>query len=340
MLAIIIFGAIIFIHELGHYCMGRLCHVGIEEFSIGFGPKLLQWRRKGILYSLRLIFLGGYVRFTGEDAEDDNPLAFNNQPVWKRFLTVLSGPLMNFVLAFLMAMAILLFFGVYQPVPLVHSVIEGTPAEQAGLQAGDRITAVNGTALSYDMDGYEQMRGLISQLGADETIRLTVQRGDESLDIETGLYITEDGGANMGIYVGTARIPMGFLDSVRYSGQVIANVTQTMLDSLRNLVFKGEGADEVVGTVGIVSVMSENISQGVDTTLYLVLIISLNLGIVNLLPLPALDGGRLVLLIVEGIRRKPLPREKEGLIHMIGLCAFFVLFIVVTYKDIMRLITG
>lgn len=343
-LAILMLSVIIIIHELGHYCVGRLCRVGIEEFSVGFGPKLIQWKRKDILYSVRLILLGGYVRFRGEDADDDDPRAFNNQPVWKRFLTVLAGPTMNFVLAFLVALGMLMGYGLYQTAPVVNSVIEGTPAAQSGLQAGDVITSVNGTAVTRDAEGYALMSEIVSGLSVGDELHLGIARGEEILEIVTGLYTDEDGSTKMGIYVAQERIAMTLWDGVRYSGQVLVNLAKSMLDSLRDLVFKGEGLENMSGTVGIVSVASQAIQMGLYQVLYLVLIITMNLGIINLLPLPALDGGRLVFLLVEGVLRLfgrgPIPRDKEGLVHMIGLAAFFVLFIILTYQDIARLITG
>lgn len=343
-LAVLLLGVIVIVHELGHYCVGRLCHVGIEEFSVGFGPKLIQWRRGGILYSVRLVLLGGFVRFTGEDEEDDDPRAFNNQAVWKRFLTVLAGPVMNFVLAFLVTLGILMGYGLYQTAPVVDSVIEGTPAAQAGLQSGDVITSVNGTAITRDAEGYAAMTAIVGTLGTDDELTLGILRGDKTLEIVTGLYADEDGSTKMGIYVGQERMAMTIFDGMRYAAQVLVNLTRTMLESLRDLIFKGEGADDVAGTVGIISVASQAIRLGFDRVLYIAMFISLNLGIMNLLPLPALDGGRLVFLIVEGILklfgRGPIPRDKEGLVHMIGLAAFFLLFIVLTYKDIVRLITG
>ena len=342
LLAILLLSFIIIIHELGHYCVGRLCRVGIEEFSVGFGPKLLQWKRRGIAYSVRLILLGGYVRFAGEDADDDDPAAFNNQAIWKRFLTILAGPVMNFVLAFVVTLGLLMGYGLYQTTPVVNSVIDGTPAAESGLQAGDVITAVNGTAITRDQEGYAAMTQIVGALEAGDELHLTVQRGEETVEIDTGLYTDETGAPKMGIYVSQERIPMTLWDGVRYSGQVLVNLTREMLDSLRKLIFKGEGLDQMSGTVGIVSVASQAIRLGFDRVLYLVLIISMNLGILNLLPLPALDGGRLVFLIIEAIRRLfgrgPIPRDKEGLVHLIGLGAFFILFIVLTWHDIATLI--
>ena len=338
--AILMLAFIIIVHELGHYTVGRLCGIGIEEFSVGFGPKLVQWKRKGILYSLRLIIIGGYVRFTGEDEDSDDPRAFNNQKVWKRFLTVLAGPLMNFVLAYLVAVGMLTGYGVYDVVPQVGSVIEGTPAAESGLADGDVILTVAGEAIAYSGEGYARMVELIGAHDPEKPLPLTVRRGGEEKTILTGLYQDVGGAWKMGIYMSQVRVRMPFFESLKYGGTLMATLTRELLNSIKNLIFHGEGLNQVSGTVGIVSEVSQTLNEGFYMVLYWILLISTNLGIVNLLPLPALDGGRLVFLIVEAIRRKPVPRDKEGLVNLAGLAAFFVLFIVLTYHDIVRIIAG
>ncbi len=340
--AILMLAFIIIVHELGHFTVGRLCGVGIEEFSVGFGPKLLQWTRNGIRYSLRLIILGGYVRFTGEDEESSDPRAFNNQPVWKRFLTVFAGPAMNFVLAYLTAVALLAGFGLYtnEVLPRVSEVVASAPAAEAGLKAGDVIAAVDGEEISYDQAGYDRMKELMALHTQGEPLDLTVTRGGQCLNIRTGLYQDEDGSWKMGIIMTQGRERMGVGESLRYGGALMVTLTRELLITLKNLVFRGQGLDQVSGTVGIVREVSRTVSEGFDIALYWILLISANLGLVNLLPLPALDGGRLVFLIVEGIRRKPVPRYKEGLVHFIGLAAFFALFVVLTWHDIARIIAG
>ncbi len=341
--AILMLAFIIIVHELGHYTVGRLCDIGIEEFSVGFGKKLVQWKKNGILYSIRLVLLGGYVRFTGEDEDSDDPRAFNNQAVWKRFLTVLAGPAMNFVLGYLVAVIFLTGFGMYtdEVLPRVDDLVPSTPAMESGLTPGDVIVSVDGEAITYDQAGYDRMKEIMATHTQGEPLALVVKRGGNEVAIETGLYRDEESGDwKMGIYMTQARAKMGFFDAVRYGGTLMVTLTREMLVSLKNLVFHGEGLNEVTGTVGIVSEVSRTVSQGFDMVLYWILIISTNLGIVNLLPLPALDGGRLVFLIVEGIRRKPVPRDKEGLVHLVGLAMFFVLFIVLTWHDIARIIAG
>ena len=339
LIAILILGFIIMVHELGHYAVGRLCHLGIEEFSIGFGPKLIQWG-KGIRYTLRALPIGGYVRFVGEDADSEDPRAFNNAPVWKRFATTLAGAAMNFVLAYLVTLGILLCMGVDYYMPLVGSVIEGTPAQEYGLQAGDRITSVDGTEVPYSYEGYQEMSRLLSAHDKSTELTLGVDRAGEAMEVTLPMRLNEEGNYQVGFYIGYERLRMPFAEAVPYAGEYLWNIGKLILVSLKNLVFKGEGAKDMMGTVGIVGEMSKGIQAGFEMVLNYIILISFNLGIMNLLPLPALDGGRLVFLAFEGIFRKPVPRGKEAIVHLIGMALLLLLMVVLTYQDIMRLITG
>lgn len=342
LLALVILGLIVTVHEFGHYLVGRLCGIGIVEFSVGFGPRLIGWERKGIRYSLRAVPLGGYCAFVGEDEQNDDPRAMNNQPVWKRFLTVLAGPAMNFVLAFIVCVAMLSGFMLAESCPVVYRVFEGMPAEAAGIRAGDRIVEVSGEPIEMSHEGVEHMVTLIQASEPGSTIDLVVERGGERVDIAltTVAVVDEATGTSHGqIGISTGRtFTLG--EALRTSVPYMGAVLKTMLDSLRGLFFHGEGLNQVTGTVGIIAVVSELSRDGLGEVLWLILIISLNLGIINLLPLPALDGGRLVFLIIEAIRRKPIPPEKEGLVHGIGLALVFGLFIVLTVYDVYRLATG
>lgn len=340
LIAILILGFIIMMHELGHYAVGRLCGLGIEEFSIGFGPKLLQRGKKGIKYTLRALPIGGYVRFTGEDEDSEDPRAFNNNPVWKRFLTTAAGAAMNFVLAYLVTLGILLGMGVDSYMPLVGSVMEGTPAQEYGLQAGDKITSVDGTEIPYSYEGYAEMSRLLNAHDKETELVLGVDRAGEQLEISLPMRLNDEGNYQVGFYIGYERQRMVLSEAVPYAGEYLWTVGRVILTSLKNLVFSGEGAKDMMGTVGIVGEMSKGIQAGFETVLNYIILISFNLGIMNLLPLPALDGGRLVFLAFEGILRRPVPRGKEAIVHLIGMALLLILMVVLTYQDIVRLITG
>ena len=338
--ALLIINVIVTIHEFGHYAVGRLCGIGVVEFSVGMGPRLLGFRKNGIDYSLRAIPLGGYCKFVGEDEDNADPRAMNNQPVWKRFLTVAAGASMNFVLAFVAAVVL---FACYSGkiVPTVNTVDASAPAAVAGMEAGDRIIAVNGKEVTNDEAGVQLVQNEVGAAQGQE-IRFEVLRGEEHLTyaIAPQLVELEDGSSRylIGIVFGTVRY--GFFESIPAAASYMGEASGMLLDALRRLFFKGEGAGDMAGTVGIVAMVSQSVREGWYMVFYYLFVISLNLGIVNLLPLPALDGGRLVFLIVEAVRGKPVPPEKEGIVHAIGLLAFIGLFLVLTYQDIVRLITG
>lgn len=337
-LAILMIGIMILVHELGHFVVGRLCGIGVEEFSIGFGPKIFGWRKKEIDYSLRAIPLGGYVRFTGEDEDSPEANAFNNHPVWKRFLTVAAGASMNFVLAFVAIVMLFSIYGVVQ-LPAFSAIEPGSPAEAAGLMAGDRVVAVDGVEISYDQIGFEQMYGMFSARTDATPFELTILRGDEELKVTVAKAQTEEGAWQMGVLLGVTR-RVSFPVAFEASCQAFVGMSGMLIDFLKGLIFRGEGADQVSGTVGAIGQASQYIQQGFDMVLNVFASISLNLGIMNLLPLPALDGGRLVFLAIEGIFRKPVPRDKEGMVHAVGMILLFGLMIVLTYSDIMKMING
>jgi len=341
LLAIVMLGIIVTVHEFGHYLVGRLCGIGIVEFSVGFGPRLLGWERKGIKYSLRAIPLGGYCAFVGEDERNDDPRAMNNQPVWKRFITVLAGPFMNFVLAFVVCAIMLNGYFVAETFPVVNQVMEGMPAEASGLQAGDRILEVNGVELTNDSAGVSLMLSTMQSSDMTRPIDLVIERDGQRMNFAINAVPVEDSeGTRYQIGIVFSSRTFTFFESIREAGSYMAETTGLMLDSLKNLIFKGEGLNDTAGTVGIIAVVAQRAREGVYEVLWLMYIISLNLGIMNLLPIPALDGGRLLFLIVEMIRRKPIPPEKEGLVHGIGMILLLGLFVVLTYHDIVKLVTG
>ena len=342
LLAIVMLGVIVTVHEFGHYCVGRLCGIGIVEFSVGFGPRLLGWERKGIQYSLRAIPLGGFCAFVGEDERNDDPRAMNNQPVWKRFLTVLAGPFMNFVLAFVVCSIMLNAYFIADTYPAIDQVMAGMPAEAAGLEPGDRIVEVNGVALTNDTAGVSLMLSTMQSGDMTRPIDLVIERDGQTLDYEmTAVPVeAEDGSTRYQIGIVFSSRTFNFFESIREAGSYMVETTGMMLDSLKNLIFKGEGLQDTAGTVGIIAVVAQRAREGLYMVLWLMYIISLNLGIMNLLPIPALDGGRLLFLIVETIRRKPIPPEKEGMVHAVGMVLILALFVVLTYHDIARLVTG
>ncbi len=337
-LAILLLGVIVMVHELGHFVVGRLCGIGVEEFSIGMGPKIFGWKKKDIQYSIRAIPLGGYVHFTGEDEDNPKENAFNNHPVWKRFLTVAAGASMNFVLAFAAIFVLFTLYGYMMVnVPEFYQVEPGTPAAEAGLLAGDKVISVDGVEISYDEAGFDEMYAMFSARTDATPLEIGIDRGGEVFNVSVSKAQTAEGAWQLGVVLGAReRVTPGI--ALQASWEAFCGMSTMMIDFLKGLVFRGEGADQVQSVVGVIGEASGLMKQGFDMVLNMLATISMNLGIMNLLPLPALDGGRLVFLIIEAIRRKPLPPEKEGMVHGIGMIALLILMAVLVFSDIMKMI--
>jgi len=330
--SLIVLGIIVLAHEAGHFFVARLLGFSIEEFSIGFGPRIAKWVHKNIEYSLRVLPLGGFVRFFGEDQSSDDERAFNNQAVWKRILVIASGPIMNFVLAILLAVLVLTTYGDYFPVPVIDSFDENSTAQQAGLKVGDRIIEVNGVKI----DDYTEVSAIVRSKPNQE-LTMKVKRDDEVLEYKVRTYYDEEQKMNrIGIVFGQERIKFGFAEAVSLSISWTFYIIQEMVRFLGNLFFRGQGANELMGPVGTIGLIGQAARQSMEMLIRLAILISINLGIINLVPFPALDGGRLAFLGIEALRGKPLNQEKEGFIHFAGFVILIILMLIVTYRDFTR----
>ena len=340
LVVILVIGLIIIVHELGHYMAAKAAGVRVDEFAVGMGPKILGIKHGETDYSLRAIPLGGYVRLAGmEPGEKDDQRAFNNKTVLQRMVVVFAGSFMNFLLAVVLFIMLYSVIGMSVPVHsnVVGQVIAGHPAEQAGLQAGDQVTAINGKTIS-DWPGLTQ----IVQQNPGNSLAITVQRDDNILQIEVVPMENPQTGLGMlgimsaePIYFYTITYPfwegvvLGVGESITWLSRI--------LDSLIVLVTGQGSVDDLAGPVGIVQMTGEASQQGFGVLLYFVAILSLNIGFINLLPIPALDGSRLIFLGIEGVRGKPIDPEKENLVHLVGFALLIILIIVVTYNDILRI---
>ena len=328
LLAIFIFGILILIHEAGHYLFARLFHVTVYEFAIGMGPKILSHTSKktGIAYSLRLLPFGGFVSMAGEDEESDDPNAFNKKPVWQRFIITAAGATVNLV-AGILVMGILVATAKALPSTSIHSFDENTTCVQY-LQPMDQITAVDGTRVyTFNDLLYEIMRKGV------EPIDITVKRDGTEITISDVVFPTiTDSGVVFGnvdfIPYAEAKTP---LDVLKHACVRSVSTIKMIWESLYDLVSGRYGMEAVSGPVGVTQAMTEAASTSLSSLVYLAVVISMNLGIMNLLPLPALDGGRLVFLLIEGIRRKPVPARIEGYIHFAGLAVLMLANVLITF---------
>lgn len=344
LLAILAFGLLILLHELGHYLTARLFGVAIKEFSIGMGPRLFGYTSKktGIDYKLCLLPIGGYVAMVGEDEESDDPNALSKKPAWQRLIIMAAGGVTNLFLGFLL---ILLTVSLVSS-NLVTTTVDRFPEYEdgrvassytEGLRSGDIIRKVDGrrVRIGAELD-YEIMRRGI------ESVTLEIERDGavlilENFDFRT--YVDEASGQTLGGRDFYLTVEEGDLSGILRHTLVRSVVTVRMVwESLYDLITGRFGIEAVSGPVGVTGVMVETAKTGIINFLYLVAVISLNLGVVNLFPLPALDGGRILFLGIAAIIRRPIPEKVEGIIHFAGLLLLFGLMLFITGKDILQLI--
>ena len=353
-LAILLLAVLIVVHEFGHFMAARLMKIDVTEFSVGFGPKLAGWNSKkyDTKFSIRAVPLGGFCGFYGEDDPEgkmkDDPRAFAKQNVWKRMFVILMGPVMNFVLAFVVAVVFFWCAGNRVPTgeidPFISEVKASGPAQRAGLKDGDIITEINGVNM---LDGTTEtlLKTISDWREGDEPLRATVKRKGEENPIEISLtpeWNKEDEKYQISVTISgryrTVIQPVGFLEGFGLAWDTCVLYSGTLVDLLKKLVTTGEGFDQTMGPVGIIAEVSEQARQnGPGIIIDFLVLLSINLGIMNLLPIPGLDGSRLVFGIVEAVRGKAVPPEKEAIVHIAGMVLLFGLMIFITYRDVARL---
>jgi regulator of sigma E protease len=345
--AIIIFGLIVIIHELGHFMYAKLFGVKVNEFAVGFGPALFKKKKGDTLYAVRLIPFGGYCAMEGEDTESDSPDSFQKKSVLKRMIIVAAGGIHNLLLGLLLVGIMLSVRGDFYTTQ-VGGFAQNATSIQSGLAVGDEILRVDGRRVYCASD-----LSYMFATAEDTALSLEVRRNGKIVPLEQVEFATQeiDGVAYLQPDFGvvteeiTLKKPLSFVKStVMESVSIGGTVWMSLLDLLGGRFSMGD----MMGPVGVVSTVSEGVSQAVsgsssvavDSLLYLLSLLTINLGLMNLLPLPALDGGRLVFLLFEAIFRKPVPQKYEGLIHTVGLALLLLLILVITGNDILRLFRG
>ena len=344
LLGIFMFGIIIFIHELGHFLTAKAFKVGINEFAIGMGPKLFSKKGKdGVLYSLRLIPMGGYVSMVGEDEDSDDENAYCNKKVWQRIIIVAAGAVMNIILGVLLIGLITCFTKeIYSTTIEGFNVVDENGdyvyyEEINGLRIGDTVLKVGKRNIHIREDLLYEVMML-----SDEETDITVLR-DGEMTVVPGIKfhtITENG-----ITLGNA----GYIRMTKLDKNIITVTKQAIYESAATLkmlwativnTVKGKyGTKALSGPVGVIEQVQETASYGFDSLMFLMAIITLNVGIFNLLPLPALDGGRLFFMLIELIIGRPVNPKYEGYVHAVGMILLLGLMVFVTYNDIVRIFT-
>lgn len=333
--ALVLLSILVTIHEFGHYWVGRRLGFTIVEFAVGMGPVLLKTTKNGIQYSLRALPIGGMCRFYGEDENPKDPRCFNAQKAWKRFCVIVAGPVMNLLCAILLSIVTLATYGNFVP-SVIEVSGEDTAAYRAGMQVGDILYAVDGKRIIYYSDAVPMIRA------ADgEAATVTVERDGEMLELQvTDLFDASLGYNRLGVTIGQERKVYGLFASFGESFHYVWGMVRETFAFFGTLFSGQVQSTDVAGPVGTIAYISEAVRYGFEMILRFAILISISLGIFNLLPIPALDGGRLLFIIIELFRGKPIDPDKEGMVHFIGLVALFALMIFLTYNDIVNLIRG
>lgn len=341
---IIILGIIVIVHEFGHFIIGKVSGVTVEEFAIGMGPKLIGFNKNGTDYSLRLFPIGGYCKFKDEDGlQSENGEitdgSFNSVSVWKRISIVTAGPIFNMVLTYVLC--IIICSGSGAVLPVVNEIMDGYPAQEAGFQTGDKIIKINGKRIYTTSD-----MNLVTMLSPGEPIEIVYERNGEQFSVEVTPKKDENGSyligfGNFGQYEDSKGLRV--FKHAYYNTRYYFNI---VFESL-GMLFGGQVTlDDMAGPVGMAQMVSDIESEARQTydikTVIMVMVsltamLSVNIGIMNLLPIPALDGGRLVFLLIEAVRGKPIPVKYEAAIDGVFMLLLFGFMIVVSFNDVLRI---
>lgn len=329
--SVLIFLVLVMIHEFGHFAVAKACGVTVREFAVGMGPLIFKKEYKGTVYSLRCIPIGGFCSLEGEDEDSADEGAFGNKSPFKRILILAAGAAMNILLGFVL-MCIIMFSKSASavPVPVIDSVQEQSAAEDAGLMPGDRIVRINGEKIQTQME----LKFELSRYRGGN-INIDYIRDKEHKSV----VLTPKAGEDGSYYIGfVAKVePLDFSGRLYHAFWYTAFYGKAILVSVWDLITGSIGMESMSGPVGIVSEIGNAASRGVGDILQLAALITINLGLFNLLPLPALDGGRIFFVLAEVVTRRKIPAEKEGFVHLVGFALLIGLMIFATWNDISRI---
>lgn len=359
LLAIVVFGLLIFVHELGHFLVAKLSGIAVLQFTIGFGPAIFKKNIGGTVYALRALPLGGAVMMLGEGEDDTEVLLtgktaeaeaaeeaapqpkgipFPEAPLWKRFLVTVAGAGMNFITGVLI-LFILLTPANYRIDPTLGEFMEGFAySGEDGFQVGDKLVKINDFVIFTSSDVNTAL-----SLGAGEPFDFVVERDGKriklkDMPLEAKIYDEESQSYKYGFTFTV--VEMDLWDKVTYSGKTAMTYLQSAFASIRMLIGGKASTGDMIGTVGIANEISNAAKAGMRVMWNFVAFISINLAFMNLLPIPALDGGKMLFFLIELVRGKPVDPKYEGAVNLVGMGLILLLFVFVTYQDIVRLIGG
>lgn len=332
--AIFVFGVLVTVHEFGHFITAKMTGMRVDEFAIGFGPKIYQQKDGETLYSLRAIPLGGYNKIAGMDPDDPvEPNAFNSKPIPARMLVILAGALMNFILPIILFSGIFMVEGRLQLVnePVLGTVVDEMAAARAGLKAGDRIVTIDGKNVETWTDVVLNLR----KAGTEEVTLTAECNGVLQTYKMTPMFDKDAGRPLIGVSPKFSKESLGFFGSIKEGFIYTKNIGLSMVSGLYRIV-SGNAPADVAGPIGVAQMAGQVAEKGLLPLMNFVAFLSINLGVINLLPLPALDGGHFVLLLLEALRGKPLGGKAMTNIQMVGVALILALTVFSTFKDITR----
>ena len=344
LILIIILGVLIFVHEFGHFIVAKKTGVFVEEFALGMGPQIFKWKRKNdpTTYSIRLLPIGGFCAMAGEVVEEKekklkkNQYMCNKKP-YQKFLILVAGVTMNFMLALLIFFLQGLIWGSSNQLSYVGMVTENSAVAKAGITEGDRIISINGVKTNT----WDKIQVAIALKNDSKSYEFVVKKSDGSVNKYevTPNYIKDKKGNEVmvfGFWAGNT-LNKGFIASIKYSLIKFYSVISSMTLIIVKLFSGALGLKSLSGPVGMYTVVGESAKLGIQSLLYLTAYLSVNLGFINIIPFPAFDGGRILFVIIEKIKGSPVKAEVENWFHTIGFILLMILMVVITYQDILRL---
>jgi regulator of sigma E protease len=338
---ILVLGVTVFIHELGHFIFAKRAGIYVYEFALGMGPKLFKFKRKNdeTVYSIRLLPIGGYVQMAGEEIEVDDNIPMDRRMQskgwWQRFLTIIAGVLFNFILAIILLFTVAMINGAPESKPYIGVIDSNYPIAQTELQSGDLITKINGIKVG-------SVDRLVLELQINTGKEINIQTKDSSgniKNVKVSPVKEEIDGTEYYRYGFSLSndIDKGIIPSIKYAFVKTGNLIEQMFLIIGALVTGKLSLNNLAGPVGIFNIVGESAKAGFVNLIYLIGFLSINVGFINLLPIPAFDGGRLLFLIIEKIMRKPINPKVENIIHTVGFVFLMSLMIIITYNDILCL---
>lgn len=341
---ILILGVIVLVHEFGHFIFAKIFGIYVYEFSIGMGPKIFGKKRKNkndeTEYCIRAIPIGGFVSMAGEEVDDDTSVPkdkkmYSKKP-WQRFLVMFFGAGNNFIFAGIILLAIALIWGAPNMDAVLSGVDTSYPAYEAGLRKGDIVTELN----NYKISSSDDLAIYMQIIDKTKPIEFEVLRNGKTYEykVQAKEEKTDDGTTYMiGVTMGSDKVEHGILSSINYMFRKTGSLFKQMFITIKGLFTGGISVSQMSGPVGIYSIVGSQRQAGFENILYLVALLSINVGVINLLPLPAFDGGRILFLAIEKLKGSPVNAKTENIIHSVGFILLMALMIYITFNDILRL---